>query len=167
MSTNVRLATNSDWQQILTIYKSYWDKHFENLPDTYQTVLKYFKESYDNRKGYFNYWVYDNGTGEIYGWFSCLQVFNSPLRRDFNGEISVFIRQDKKYGIIAERLAARAIEDVSNTKLMCLLANIVTKNISSQKLAKHLGFLKSDFTIINTPFYEEVNLWVKELNYSK
>ncbi len=163
MNTNVRLATDSDWQQILTIYKSYWDKYFENMTDEYRKILKYFKESFDKRNGYFNYWVYDNGEGEIYGWFSCLQVFNSPLRRDYTGEISVFIRQDKKYGIIAARILAKTIEDVSNTELTCLLANIVTKNIASQKLAKHFGFIKSDFTFINTPFYPEVNLWVKPL----
>jgi len=163
MNTNIRLATDADWRQILSIYRFYWDKHFENMPNDYEKVLSYLKDSFDTRRDYFNYWVYDNGGGEIYGWFSCLQVFNSPLRKDYNGEISVFIRQDNKYGIIAARLAAKAIKDICNTSLMCLLANIVTTNTASQRLAKHFGFIKSNSMFINTPFYPEINLWIKPL----
>ena len=68
MGTNyiIREAIDSDFQQILSIYRYCWDDYFKNTPADYEQVLKYLKEAFDNRQGYFNFWVCDNGEGEIF-----------------------------------------------------------------------------------------------------
>lgn len=164
MSSNyiIREANDTDYPQILGIYRYYWDKHFENLPDDYAKVLSYLKEAFDKRQEYFNFWVCDNGEGEIYGWLSCLQVFNSPLRKDYNGELSIYTRYDKQNGIIAGKLSHRVVNEIlANTPLMVLWAHIDSKNISSQKLTTRFGFKKEINVLPNSKFYEYDELWIK------
>jgi len=165
MSTNyiIREATDADYPQILAIYRYCWDEYFKDTPDNYEKVLGYLKEAFDKREGYFNFWVCDNGEGEIYGWQSCLQVFNSPLRKGYNGEISTYIRHDKQNGLVAERIRRKVIDEVlKNSSLMMLWAHIDPSNTVSQKLAVHWGFTKA-VEIPNSPYYQRNGLWIKLL----
>jgi len=161
MGTNyiIREAIDSDFQQILSIYRYCWDDYFKNTPADYEQVLKYLKEAFDNRQGYFNFWVCDNGEGEIFGWQSCLQVFNSPLRKGYNGELSTYIRQDKQNGIIAARLCKKVVNEIlKNSPLLILWTHIDPSNTASQRLAIHWGFIKiADVT--NSPYYQINEVW--------
>ena len=165
MSTNIRLATDTDWPQILSIYRYYWDKHFENMPEDYEKLLGYLKDSFDSRHDYFNYWVYDNGEGEIYGWQSCLQVFNSPLRRDFNGELSTYVSHDKQNGLVAARLGNYVVkETLPKSPIKVLWTFIDPSNLPSQKLAAAYGFIKVIEALANSKYRESVELWTKTFN---
>jgi len=159
----IREATDADYPQIIGIFKYCWDKHFENTPEDYNNILKNIKDAFDSRQGYFNFWVFDNGEGEIYGWQCCLQVFNSPLRKGYNGEIITYVRHDKQNGLVAERIRRRVIDDIlENSPLMALWTHIDPSNIVSQKLAVHWGFTKIA-EIPNSPYYQINGLWIKPL----
>jgi len=163
MSTNyiIREAKDADWQQILDIYRYYWDKQFENTPKDYEKILSHLKEAFDIRQGYFNFWVVDNGEGEIYGWQSCLQVFHSPLRKGYNGEISTYIRHDKQNGILAVRLGNFVVRDtLPKSPLMVLWTFIDSQNAPSQKLASAYGFKKVIDALSNSEYYECDELWI-------
>lgn len=164
MSANyiIREATDADYPQILAIYRYCWDEYFKNSIDEYKQVLIYLKEAFDSRQGYFSFWVCDDGKGEIFGWQSCLQVFNSPLRKGYNGEISTYIRHDKQNGILAARLSNVVIKEILDpSPIMVLWTFIDSSNISSQKLASYYDFKISINAIPNSKFYNYNQLWIK------
>ncbi len=163
MSQNyiIREATDADYPQILSIYRYYWNKHFENMPDDYEKVLSYLTEAFDKRKGYFNYWVCDNGDGGIYGWLSCLPVFFSPLRKSYNGELSIYLRIDKHNSIVAHKLAHEVVNEIlPKSQIMVLWAHIDPANEPSKKLTEYFGFRNVTSTS-NSPFYCENEVWVR------
>jgi L-amino acid N-acyltransferase YncA len=164
MSANyiIREATDTDYPQILAIYRYCWDEHFKNTPVGYDKVLSYLKESFEKRQGYYNFWVCDNGEGEIYGWLSCLRVFDSPLRKDFNGEISIYISHNMRNGIIASKLSDEVINRILNrTPLLVLWAQMDPENTSVQKLASYYGFKKEISTIHSSMYFPITEVWIK------
>ena len=165
MSSNyiIREATDTDYPQIPEIYRYYWDKHFENMPEDYQKVLENLKEAFDKRQGYFNFWVCSNDKGEIYGWLSCLPTFMSPLRKGHNGELSIYIRNDKINKTIGGKLLNEVIKILEDSTLYMLWGHISPNNIPSQKLVTNAGFINTNLLFTNTPYYPEYNLWMKPL----
>jgi len=165
MSANyiIREAIDSDFTQILEIWKYYWNDTFKSKGNEYQKVIEKMRDAFDDRKDCFSFWVVDNNDGEIYGWISCIPALMSPLRNGFNGELSIYLRHDKINQTIGFKLISEVIKILEKSSLFMLWAHICPKNTVSQKMASKVGFRNTEILIINSPFYPIINLWIKTL----
>ncbi len=165
MSQNyiIREATDADYPQILSIYRYYWDEHFKNMSDDYEKVLSYLKEAFDKRETYFNYWIIGNNNDEILGWASCIPMFLTPLRKGYNGELSIYLRFDKINKTLGFKLLNEVVKILEKSPLYMLYGHICPNNTISQKMALKVGLKNTEIQFINSPFYPEINLWIKPL----
>lgn len=90
---NIRLANDEDFDRIYEIWTSGIGNSFK--VDINEELKQNFKDYFNLREDYFNYWVAENN-GNVLGWVSINRNTLHPLKKNHFAELSIYFDNNHK-----------------------------------------------------------------------
>jgi L-amino acid N-acyltransferase YncA len=137
---SVRLANDSDFEQIFEI----WTSGIQNSFDTSSVDIKDVKEKFLSifmlRQGIFNYWVALDEFDKIVGWQSFSKTTQNPLKDWQYAESSTYVHKDYRKLGIADLLVDTAMDEAEKSQLQYVIAYVSLTNDIIRKMAIAKGW---------------------------
>jgi len=138
----IRLASDTDYDQIYAIYLEGIGNSFDVNPKELPEIERKFLSNFKNRKGSFNFWVAINEKNQIVGWQSLTKGSANPFRAKYFAESSTYISKHYRFEGVGELLLTHAIEEAKKSELHYITGFVSDNNVSSKNMTKKLGFIE-------------------------
>ena len=146
-STNdikIEVAQDSDLPQVLAIWQQGLKENFPDM-EISQAAIEIFINNFKNRKQSFNFWVAKETS--VLGWCSILPAFSHPLKKNYSGEVSTYIDEEKAPKGLGTRLMKYAFREIQKTEIENVWGFANTGNLRSIKMCKNAGMYVCGNTI--------------------
>lgn len=145
----IRLATSNDFEIIFQIWENGIKTTFSDY-DHPVNLKELFQKNFSNRNNYFNFWVIEQDN-EIIGWCSILPIFSNPIKRQLNGEVSTYIREDFFANKIGQTLMKYVFEEIQKSPVKAIYGFANKDNEGSIQMC-----LKAGMSICGTTSFKTI-----------
>lgn len=139
----IRIASDSDLQKIEIIWQDGLKKIYPSLKID-DTIISAFRENFNKRENYFNFWVAENEG--IIGWCSILPAFSHPLKQKTTAEVSTYVDNSIIDKGVGTKLMQHVFETIAPFKLECVFAFVSSSNLKAIKMCEKAGMKISGYT---------------------
>lgn len=120
--------------RVCETHAEYWDG---SLPSELR-LSRYFERALQSQDDVFQFWVAENGQGQLVGWEMLSSVSTDPTDRQLNGQAMTCLGHPS--ASLARTLATHAIRHATRTPLQFLFACVPTRDTLMIEVLESVGY---------------------------
>ncbi|HVI46650.1 MAG TPA: GNAT family N-acetyltransferase [Chitinophaga sp.] len=136
----IETARDRDYQQIFAIWLDHINHTFPGNFFDQRRLAAHFRENFITRNKLYPFYTTRDEDDEITGWLGVIRSCHNPLRENFCGEVSIYVRKDVRHEGIGTLLMQHAVEKARQTELQYLQAYTRVTNYAIRKLLLNCGW---------------------------
>jgi len=141
-NTQIRLATDNDFEDIFSIWLDGINTSFDKELIEENTLKEKFSLNYSSRQGIFNFWVAVDNQNNVLGWQSLIKTSNNPFRENTFAESSTYISNENRYKGVGKLLLDFVMKEAEKSPLEYVIGFVSIHNEAAKKITQETGWVE-------------------------